>query len=534
MPTVFISYVRNDYREVHRLVDALRVYGVTVWLDQDQLQPGQRWRDEIRKGIEQGDFFLACFSHAYHERWKTYMNEEITLAIEELRQRPVDRSWFIPVLLSDCQVPDRSIGGGETLRSLQWVSLYSDWTDGVRRILSLVVPKSGKIFELVASLSDSSARARIKAADELGKLSGLAIAAVPALIDLVADKNETVRAAAADALGKIGDPSAIPALLSSLDRDDYAKEHASRSLVKFSEAAVPGLIVKLKNLEQMRDSQKRYWLPIAIAQTLQGIGRGGVAAVPALLEAIEENRCDLRSAFSALGSIGDLSALPALIDAANHGSEAAVEALGDLGSKEAVPVLIDALDKNEYHSEAAATALGKIGDPRAVPALIRNILLEKEERYKDWPYAAIYALGRIGDPSALPVLIQTLKHENSWSRSAAAHVLGEMHEPSAVQSLIEQVIAGRDQDSSCAAAEALGKIGDESAIPVLRETLSDESQWRRLSAATALVDFGDNAAIPALVRLIKEGDKIVVGSTAAELLLKLGTPEAIAALARRP
>ncbi len=51
------------------------------------------------------------------------MNEELTVAIEELRLRPTDRAWFIPVLLDDCEVPDRSIGAGETLRTLQWIKL---------------------------------------------------------------------------------------------------------------------------------------------------------------------------------------------------------------------------------------------------------------------------------------------------------------------------------------------------------------------------------------------------------------------------
>ena len=46
------------------------------------------------------------------------------------------------MLLNDCQVPDRDIGGGETLRSLQWVSLGPDWQEGVRRIVSALKPNA--------------------------------------------------------------------------------------------------------------------------------------------------------------------------------------------------------------------------------------------------------------------------------------------------------------------------------------------------------------------------------------------------------
>lgn len=140
MSRVFISYVRENSEEVQRLAAELETHGIEVWLDKVKLKPGYRWQDAIREGISQGDFFIACFSTAYYNRSKTYMNEELTLAVEELRQRASDRAWFIPVLLSECEIPNRNIGGGETLRSIQWVELYKDWDNGVRLILSVIQP----------------------------------------------------------------------------------------------------------------------------------------------------------------------------------------------------------------------------------------------------------------------------------------------------------------------------------------------------------------------------------------------------------
>jgi hypothetical protein len=137
---VFVSYVREDQETVERLAKELSAYGIKVWLDKTELKPGTRWRDAIREAISQGDFFIACFSEAYQRRSKSYMNEELTLAIEELRQRPTNRAWFIPVLLSHCEVPARSIGAGETLREIQWVELYRDWEEGVTRIAASIDP----------------------------------------------------------------------------------------------------------------------------------------------------------------------------------------------------------------------------------------------------------------------------------------------------------------------------------------------------------------------------------------------------------
>jgi hypothetical protein len=138
MPRVFISYVRENSREIEQLANALRAHNIEVWLDREQIKPGARWADAIRDAIADGDFFLACFSNEYNSRSRTYMNEELTLAIEELRQRPVDRAWFIPILLSDCEIPHRTIGAGETLRSIQWLELYKDWNVGIQHLASVL------------------------------------------------------------------------------------------------------------------------------------------------------------------------------------------------------------------------------------------------------------------------------------------------------------------------------------------------------------------------------------------------------------
>lgn len=140
MPHAFISYVREDSVTVQRLSEQLKAKGVDVWLDRESIRPGVRWKDAIRNAIRQGDFFISCFSDAYHKRMKTYMNEELTLAIEELRQLPAQRVWFIPVLLCNCQIPDFNLGAGSTLRDIQGVALYENWDEGVNRILDVIRP----------------------------------------------------------------------------------------------------------------------------------------------------------------------------------------------------------------------------------------------------------------------------------------------------------------------------------------------------------------------------------------------------------
>ncbi len=136
---------------VDKLCDQLQRNAVTVWLDREEIRPGERWQLAIRRAIERRAFFIACFSEAYGSRAASYMNLELTLATEQLLMRPTDRAWFIPVLFDGGTVPDRSIGGGETLRDLQWVDLSDNWDSGVQRLLRVLQPPP---FEAVVMMTD--------------------------------------------------------------------------------------------------------------------------------------------------------------------------------------------------------------------------------------------------------------------------------------------------------------------------------------------------------------------------------------------
>lgn len=115
------------------MVAELKKRGLDIWYDQNALIPGSFWRDEIRRAIREHERFIACFSSEYTARSRTYMNEELSLAIGEIRERG-SSIWFIPILLSG-EVPDIEIHPGRTLRDIQHVSLAgADWDDGIERL----------------------------------------------------------------------------------------------------------------------------------------------------------------------------------------------------------------------------------------------------------------------------------------------------------------------------------------------------------------------------------------------------------------
>lgn len=136
----FVSYVRENRSQVDALCRDLEKHGITVWLDRNNIRPGTRWKEAVRTAISQGAFFLACFSDQAVRKRRSYMNEELTLAIDELRLRPADRAWFVPIRLDGCELPRRPISSGETLADIQWVDLSVDWSGNIRRLVDVLLP----------------------------------------------------------------------------------------------------------------------------------------------------------------------------------------------------------------------------------------------------------------------------------------------------------------------------------------------------------------------------------------------------------
>ncbi|MEM4359453.1 MAG: HEAT repeat domain-containing protein, partial [Candidatus Bilamarchaeaceae archaeon] len=279
--------------------------------------------------------------------------------------------------------------------------------------------------------------------------------AVPVLIDALKDGSWFARKNTAEALGKIGDARAVPALIYGLgykngsvrdrpvvvwafgkrgelnpassfyswrysleDVDQYVRKRAAEALVKIGKPAVPVLIDALKD----ENEDVRY----EAAEALERIGVNE-EQLKEITRMLKEGKTweEREGAAEALGKIGDARAVPVLIDALKDKDRyvryEAAEALGKIGDARAVPVLIDALkDKDRYVRYEAAEALGKIGDARAVPVLIDA--LKDKDRYVR--YEAAEALGKIGDARAVPVLIDALKDKDRYVRYEAAEALG--------------------------------------------------------------------------------------------------------------
>ncbi len=140
---VFISYIREDSSLVDRVAADLEDAGLTYWRDKKDLPPGFHWKVAIREAIGSGSVFLACFSTSFERRETTYMWEELNLAVDQIRKRPDDRTWFIPVKLDDCEIPEVTIRQGLNLSDIQASNLFEDWETEMPKLIEAVQRVTG-------------------------------------------------------------------------------------------------------------------------------------------------------------------------------------------------------------------------------------------------------------------------------------------------------------------------------------------------------------------------------------------------------
>ena len=347
----FISYVRENRDIVDRLAEDLRASGVEVWLDRNDIMPGQFWKSAIREAIQNGAFFIACFSKELNERQETYMHGELRLAIDRLRSMPNNRVWFIPVLINPTEIPSHSISDYETLKDINAAMIFEDWNTGLTKILQamrLDDPDYRRVLHLIGLIKYHPAErgyAIEKLANTVPPMSIRAAAAeaIPLLTEALRD--DILRRRAVDALGRIGPAAAetVPLLTEALrDADEPVRRRAAEALGQIGPAAIPALTEALRDA----DEAVRVGAARALGKICLGkIGSAAAEVVPALTEALRDDPdrdVRWRAAYS-LGLIGPAAA-------------------------KAIPVLTEALrDADEAIRRAAAEALGKIGPAANTP-----------------------------------------------------------------------------------------------------------------------------------------------------------------------
>jgi hypothetical protein len=126
---VFICHAKEDLGAASRLYNDLKSHtNLTLWLDKDDLLPGQNWKIEIKKAIKNSRYFIVLFS-SISVRKKGYMQKEVKFALDVFDEFPEGEIFAIPVRLDDCQI------AYEKFKDIERVDMFPDWNEGLQRLL---------------------------------------------------------------------------------------------------------------------------------------------------------------------------------------------------------------------------------------------------------------------------------------------------------------------------------------------------------------------------------------------------------------
>jgi HEAT repeat protein len=424
---------------------------------------------------------------------------------------------------------------------------------------------------LLAALRDPGTEVRLHVAEILGDLRDPG--ATTALLERLSDPQElsNVRHTAAQALGKIGDRAAAPALIAAAVQGDFWVRYAAvEALGRLGDERAVGALLRLM--------QQDAWTRPAIVQALGNIGQ--VDAVPALVAALDDNNDAVRmatmealikivvephaadqlppeklaelrrlipaspllrelharaapsSAYAAhlLGWLLLPEALPDLIAALGYSDEAvryaAVEALLRYGPTARAP-LVDALSNPEpLIRENAAELLGMLADASAVPILLAH----RQDENINVRQAVLRALGSLGGEAAYEGLLQAL--EDPATQDTALGILGQLRHSSLAGGLthyLQRYLYEGKPATRWAAAQALSLFGDETSVSILLNATRLPDETIRRPAADALARVRGNRAVNVLIEALGDRDWLV-RQKAVEALSSIPDGRAVAAL----
>ncbi len=393
------------------------------------------------------------------------------------------------------------------------------------------VKRTGVISPALAALTDPRVAVRRSAAEAVARLGDPS--AIAPLLTALGDPEESVRAAASQALAAFGDRTVQPLVRQLSVPDEQLRRAAMRALAQQGPRAVDALIPLLDASSATVRAEA--------AEALAGIGAD---AVPALIEVLSgaaprgnRSETQVAGAANALTKIGRSAAValvPIYADADPAVARRIVEIAQAIGEP-AVDALGEVLSAAEHpNAGAAAALLGSFGalGATAAPHLVRTL---GDPRF-EVRWEARRSLRRVGEP-ALPALLEALDRELPSVRWEAAQILMALPEPpiEPLTRTLTEILASAESADRRRAVRALGTLSGPEVRRALEAVIDDDDPQVRRSAVNQLAALDDSEAVDALIaRWEKEDDdetRLSILAALTELAPERAVPILIDALA---
>ena len=125
MGQVFISYSRRDSETIESIVSQLEAEGIDVWLDREDIKPGQQWRKQIVEAIDTSEAFVLNLSP--DSGASDNVLKELNLAEEALEP------FILPIMLKEMKIPDTM---RYQLAGTQFIAYFLDSKRGVQDLIA--------------------------------------------------------------------------------------------------------------------------------------------------------------------------------------------------------------------------------------------------------------------------------------------------------------------------------------------------------------------------------------------------------------
>lgn len=372
--------------------------------------------------------------------------------------------------------------GGEAAIT-QLVELLSEGPE-VAKAASEALGELGQTAEaqLLATLHDGDSRRRLAVLPHVGR----GPAAAGQIVQCLEDGDPAVRAAACDALRKMGEPSAVAALFLRLaDGDPRVIQCALGALQSLGSPRTEGLTLEAA---MSKDSRVRRSALRIIAYF------GYPSGLPALLSAMADPDEKLRdAAIYGLPFIEDTRAREALLTAATHASPRT--------------------------RAAAMRALGQCSSAEKLLLALREGLSDSDAWVR---YYAVQSLGKLKDGASADRVIERLQDDAGHVRVAVVDALANLNTDRAASALMAAA-SSSDPDVQRAALLGLGVTQRPESLATLLAALKLPEPSTRLVAVSAVAEFPGADVIPALVEAARDSAPTVRNAAVGYLAARKGT-----------
>lgn len=306
------------------------------------------------------------------------------------------------------------------------------------------------------------------------------VEAVPALVEALYEPDSLISAAAAAALGKIGDPRAIEPMLEISRRNDA---HLMKEMTESRDEEAPEENdYNGESVDSNSESPYNFkeMVIFKIDQLPKEYFQSDGSPIPRkdlVVKGLKDNNQQLRqmAAKAAIG-LDSEEVIEPLITALENPYEVesvrfmAAEALGWMDNEKSVDSLLKALkDENVAVRYSAAAALSNRREDRVVMALI-GATSDPDKYVKS---SVVYALGASGNKQALNVLFDCMSDESEVVRFSAAKAIACFGSEEVVKETKSRLDYA-NKTTKLSLMEVLGQLEDEESSKILRGYLKEE------------------------------------------------------------